>query len=1458
MQSSFISNKTKTKPITFRMSVLGWLLVTIILQCGGEKNGLESRDGIDGSRSIVIHTGTLDAPNEAWIQSGAAWSRAVSAATQMVVAVNGLVLLNVEAYGQSVREQRLDTARKSLEILTNAGRDLSTAVETLESSLLIVSEVSAPNSALALAVRTREVIGRFRTLADACVSEASRVGALLEPLDSISMTNESLERLATELASNPRLAVAVGPVIASAGTVTRAVLPKTANLALQAQDATLAMSLVGAVPVVSGTAEPDGDAGWVPLSKDSVEILLWRNDAMLSQDKDRAVAGTGNLSSFPEDSLLTILFEGQTTASLLVRPLARGEACWSLNLATEQACTIASSGLLPEGRYRDNESPSGEVESQGLSPSVARRIASGLAEFERVIELEEDNEVPPPRVYSMNPTEGPVGTSITITGSGFGNDPAAVKVEFMCGQWSLVSPVAISDTSLTVVFPYAPAYSVYGPFWCTYRPERFQYCGVYVEVRGKRTFADYFTLVDLPFCPVSVDFGPRPDTLSIGDTFYVQGKGFSNDPEKNIALFAGNVTAKAVKVEKDLDKPEYARVYFEVPEGAVSGGVVFRSLDGVDIWSEPVSLNIVAPTVPELLPGSSAEGLHIPCAVRDPGRPTEWVQCHPHAWVFQHRKVDQLHWDCPGARDNNGPLSPVLVVETRLGSVELQIIPLKEQRLLVLDPSVPPLIYLQVGDTVTMRIRGREKGNLSVRTSEPISLPVVSRAETGTFKWISKELWEGPGDVEPIQVAFGDPIVFYDLRCDTRLVGPGLWDGEFRAELDWAFTPAPCWEHQFDNCLRGFRVVPKMPGTYIVTNQEGVSRVIEVSREGAVHQASLEVYDHRTRDYVPVPHLAEDGGILGCGGVRLEIPPGALPLHEGKGSYRVTCVRTKLESLALPELTTGGLQTRIEFEPEPQALLKPIAVTIPFDPEKRGTDPDLGLFDPQSGLYATLPSELVDEDHIRLVLPRGQYGATTPSGASLLALPISSFPLSNLSLNTLLSSLVAAAYKTQPGILRDEVRQLQVNYVATPGQPSYVPDQYAGDVLSSAQIAWDFMVNRGWPRPDGWLGGWIVLTITNMGPASAIKGSATKGVFGQPWVLINSNLTMGPMLETTTAHEMGHVFQRQLTNVFTFKWIDEAAAQWTAVGALGSAADISQDILGGSDFPTVTIPSTFGSGYDEDQAYAAGVLAVWLESVSPGSILRIYEQLRDSYLSYLDAWGTISAATAKSINSIAADFGVAYWSQQLDLVKNIYLNSPLLSWRDWSGVTIQDRRPPLSSKRWDIDVRPIRNELAGRDLVVRASGLDTGHAIYVYSDQMSCAVSSPNMEEQKILLADSPAALLGTHQSNILCYRIIVLNYTTSNTTDISVVLTAPHIESLSPTQGSNRGGYPITISGYGFGNVQGRVLMFGVDLTVTQWGNRSITATMFNAGTMTGPVDLYIITAEGAKSNEVSFTLTN
>lgn len=509
--------------------------------------------------------------------------------------------------------------------------------------------------------------------------------------------------------------------------------------------------------------------------------------------------------------------------------------------------------------------------------------------------------------------------------------------------------------------------------------------------------------------------------------------------------------------------------------------------------------------------------------------------------------------------------------------------------------------------------------------------------------------------------------------------------------------------------------------------------------------------------------------------------------------------------------------------------------------------------DSATGLYVELPAE-VDEAArtVTLTLPAGTYEAPPPATIT----PGVSFP--TLSLNTTTGSIGVFSWKTTKGTLTDDERKLQVQWVDGAGA-GQVSQAFAEEVLDTAVRTWDFLTGRGWPAPDGWMGGWVTLTIADMGSGADVKGSTTKGVFGQPWVTINSNLAQGGALKTTVAHEMGHVFQRQLTTNFSLKWIDEASANWIAVGVLGSEADISADIAGGVEFPTLSFPGTFGSGYDEDQGYAAGAWAVWLESEHEGSLLKVYQALDWGPSAWANAWSTLATVTGASMSDLVARFATAYWTQTLSVVQDLSLSIKTWSLSPQSGLAFSDARPHYSSLRHDVKIpADVASEWSGRDPVVRTTGLVTGVTLDVYADSVGCSAPVGALSKQATLFADTPALRLPAFSGGVSCYRLLITNFSGLDDVTVTVRMVLPTIASLSPSTGKNDGGYPVTISGTGFGATQGQVTLAGFPLTVTSWSDTAITVTMLNAGSQLGFMNAKVLTAEQAASNTMPFTFTD
>jgi len=227
-------------------------------------------------------------------------------------------------------------------------------------------------------------------------------------------------------------------------------------------------------------------------------------------------------------------------------------------------------------------------------------------------------------------------------------------------------------------------------------------------------------------------------------------------------------------------------------------------------------------------------------------------------------------------------------------------------------------------------------------------------------------------------------------------------------------------------------------------------------------------------------------------------------------------------------------------------------------------------------------------------------------------------------------------------------------------------------------------------------------------------------VFGQPWVYVNSRLTMGKKLDTAVSHEMGHVFQRQLTTNITTYWIDEAVAEWVAWDTLGAAGcDLQASFEAGCDFPTVAFPTGFRSGYTPEQAYGAGAFIIWLaDTYGPAAVLDIYHKLESGWSYWHDAHRTFAEATGRTVPELVAEFAPAFWLQTYE---------PITAYSFWSrlhrpisaytGTTLSLDMGADSSLGASVTPTPeFRSSLVGKPMVARAPGLPEGAIVDIYHD----------------------------------------------------------------------------------------------------------------------------------------------
>lgn len=1434
---------------------------------GGDATGLPDASGEVGTDllsgdgvPVTIASGGLAQDDAAATALGRAWTRATSAAVHAVVVVDSLVLQATP--GLYPFTDGVKTARTALDLLEAAGADLADlARAALPVDAVVASALSSTGlgagaegeAALALATRDAGVYGDLAAVGDALVAEAARARAALAPLlpEGAELADlAALPAALAELRATAPVVLVAGGVTASMGHAAGAPVPGADLGSLRSSSASQLVSLPAGGVVLSAEASAEGVAGAVPLAGEGGALAL-RGDGRVASAQDRAVGLTPTEATAVAGEAVSVLFATASTALVDATTADPAAACWLQAAPDPSSCAPAASPFLAPGGYQDPVAGWFYVDAdKGLSPAVARQIRAGLDATEITAALPADPDPrPAPHLDGMSPMSGAVGTSITLTGTGFGTDPSRVVVTISGGLMQKVAPSSLSDTSLTFTLPagwYPPPLD---HAWCVGENREVVSALIWITVNGVDGSADqalYFEVTDLPPCPPSIQGAPWPAVASPGDEVALYGVGFAKDPAQNLIELAGRAfPATGYAPDPYLEYDGVGTLTFVLPVGAQGGHLRVKRLDGLDIWSEPVDMGVQPATVPVLAAGDEADGLFVPCWAIDQGQPTESVHCVGHSWFLGGASLLKLR----GLSDLPGPGQILIDVTTRRGTAGLLARVLADDRVLV-NPPGALVAGLEPGETVTFRARGYELFNFKERVSEPLTLTVGERLVVGRAVWVDTTFSTLAEWQKPLQLARGDVLAVQinGSAVDHVLTAPGLWEGA----LDFGQAGTTPADVPNSNMFAGRAVRLDVAGAYTVTNQTtGSTLPVEVQEEGTWAGVGYGWWD-TSPQWVGV-----QGARFGCGGVDVTIPPGALPVHDGVGgAYTVTCQHHPLDALGatpgLPQLTAGSYLTKVIFDPEPAELLKPVTIVVPFTMEGRTTPPEVGLMDPASGLYAALPAD-VDEAALKvtLTLPAGTYAAPPPATI----VPGASFP--KLSLNTTAGSIGVFSWKSTKGTLTDDERKLQVQWVDGTGA-GQVSQAFAEEVFETAVRTWDFLTGRDWPAPDGWMGGWVTLTIADLGSGDNVKGSTTKGVFGQPWVTINSNLASGKALKTTVSHEMGHVFQRQLTTNFSLKWIDEASANWIAVGTLGSDADISADIAGSAEFPAVAFPGTFGSGYDEDQGYAAGAWAVWLEEEYEGSILKLYQALQWGPGAWADAWSTLAGATGKTMSDLTAEFATAYWTQTLGVVHDLSLSLKTWTLAPTFGVTLTDTRPGYSSLRHDLKIpADVAAEWSGRDPIVRATGLSTGVTVDVYSDTGTCGAPVTSLSKLVTLFSDTPRLRLPAF-AGTTCYRVLITNFGSQDSGALTVRLALPTITSLAPTSGKNDGGYPVTISGTGFGAVQGQVSIAGFPLTVTSWTDTAITVTMLNAGTQLGFMNVKVLTDEQAWTNAAPFTFVD
>jgi hypothetical protein len=1116
---------------------------------------------------------------------------------------------------------------------------------------------------------------------------------------------------------------------------------------------------------------------------------------------------------------------------------------------TDEAGSITSAGL-----YTSTDVPSHDADGyapvrhylvQAVSETDPAAPSGSYGTFVTVVPG------PGPQVTSLSASSGDEGATITLHGTGFVNHSWQPTVSFSGRDAALVGTPTATQLSVRVPGGWFTRGTTAG-------------CYVWLTTCGQSSDAFSFTVTGLLPSPPNISSVGNQDGLydcrtgSPGDTLTVYGEGFSHTAAANVFDFGGQTALATSWTDASGSTPE--RVKVTIPVTAPVGAEMrVKCTDGNGEWSTPPNFTVAARTI-VILNASSFAHLIDPAGSNHFASPAA-----TDTWILSGSGFNSLR-----SRNANyipGTFAVEITAAGHTWSAEASALS-DTTAVCQPGPSIGTLWdAVDAGDTVSVRLSGMELTNGFTRTSSSLSVQVAADAVFGgvhhvTLPFTSRTLELSKGDMLQLD---GNDAGRHNITAD------GFWTGTL---------PMTGW---FAGKLLHFTSA----GTYAVRDTDTGAQLTVVVKEGG---AADEQWMWWPADDTTHPWWTEDFVMAG-GGARVSIPAGTLVPETNYPDYRIGILRY---TNGVPgfDPTVGDFGGHYSIQFSAKHLYHPITVTLPYDPAGRFGEPGISLYDAASGVYYQLGGTVDSSAHtVTYTIPAGVYPETMPAGrrvaasaasrrsapeqAARSAAPadaafagapwIGDQPLPNVPLYKALESTAVVSSNAVSGVLTDEENHIRVEYDAGEASTSYCSPAKAQAILDTAKATVLKLTSLGWERPSGWLSDWIAVKVSNYGDPAAVGGSTTKTVYGQAHVYINSRCATGGQIETATAHEVTHAFQRGYTLNYTFKWIDEAVAEWGAWVTLGSGAQLDNSFQTGPEYAALGIPAGF-SAYTEEQAYAAGSFAIWLgKTFGDAKMVNVYKELSGDPTQWYDTYGTLTEAFVTDMPTIASLFGTDYWRQSYDPIKGMALDaqSTHVEYADWNGVTLAQTRPAYSSQRFTVPAASAfaAAQLAGRPLVVRATGLGGSQKALVYGDPASPnAPPSQSMTLLATLDVTNTSATLGAWGAGgAKCYRVIVLNYSDAAAAP-QVRLVSPHIASLSPASGSNAGFYPVTINGSGFGAVKGTVTVGGVALipaAVYSWSDSSITFTQRSVSPTTGAMDVQVQTSEGALSDTAAFTFT-
>jgi hypothetical protein len=437
-------------------------------------------------------------------------------------------------------------------------------------------------------------------------------------------------------------------------------------------------------------------------------------------------------------------------------------------------------------------------------------------------------------------------------------------------------------------------------------------------------------------------------------------------------------------------------------------------------------------------------------------------------------------------------------------------------------------------------------------------------------------------------------------------------------------------------------------------------------------------------------------------GARIEIPAGTLP---GVSPYQLTLVSSQVTPFA-PAMRTG-VGYSVEFDPEPSQLGHDIDLWMNYSAQEMGLESEgvgFGLID--EGAFFSVENTVIDRDAetVHWKMPAGSYVTKAKPESDKRHVHPNSY-----SVNTVLS------FWSTWGLPAESYQLVGHDFIVQ--GDSDVDPGYALACLGALRNASQTYVDLGFSAPDHVQYVWI----ENLGANRAVGGYTTPGVFGNSWMKLHDSLELGDGngLDWNAAHELFHVFQREITINFTTHWYDEATAQWAASKVYPNSTYYITGTSGineGCDFPSQPIPESYSrlnSFYSTDQEYAAMTMMKFIDEKRGHSTI-------ESLLAYDAVEGgdkfreSLALLMNQTIEEFCFDFGKAYWSLSFDRAfedkwplepKSVDLGDAQAT------VALNHTQQSLSTSR-----PTLKLENVGSQMVVVVSPGSAKHTILVYGD----------------------------------------------------------------------------------------------------------------------------------------------